>query len=324
MNRSTKVKVFFFVLYIIAISFQNGLSQINPLQNQMFLWSSATPGSENVKLEEKIIERSQSSDIFDRAVNGITKPSIIPMFPPKDKVNGTAVLICPGGAYQRIVLDKEGIDIGNWLNSIGVTVFILKYRLPGEGHIHQSNVPLQDAQRAMRIIRKNAAQWNLNAHKIGVAGFSAGGHVAATLATKYATAVYKGSDDADKLDARPDFVILGYPVISMKDNITHKVSREMLLGKNPAADMINMYSAELHVNAQTPPSFIFLANDDSSVSPENSKMFYEGLKKFSSKSELRIFEANGHGFGIRGATSAAAWPKFCEEWLTASGMISKK
>jgi acetyl esterase/lipase len=324
MNSSIKVKVFIFVLYIIAISFQSVFSQSDPLQNQIFLWNSAAPGTENVKLEEKIFERSASSDAIDRAVNGITKPSIIPMFPPKDKVNGTAVLICPGGAYQRIVLDKEGIDIGKWLNSIGVTVFILKYRLPGEGHMHQSNVPLQDAQRAMRIIRKNAAQWNLDVHKIGIAGFSAGGHVAATLATKYSSVVYKRSDDADKLDARPDFVILGYPVISMKDGITHKASRDMLLGKIPTADMINMYSAEVHINAQTPQSFIFLAADDSSVSPDNSKMFYAGLKKFNNTSELRIFEANGHGFGIRGATSAASWPKLCEEWMTASGFIAKK
>ncbi len=290
--------------------------------DEIFLWPGNAPGSENVKLTENVLERSKDPNLKDRAVLAIAKPSIIPVLP--KKANGVAVLICPGGAYQRVVADKEGYDVANWLNSIGVTAFILKYRLPAEGHQNGYNVPLQDAQRALRLIRKTAAQWGINPQKIGVAGFSAGGHVAATLGTQYGLKVYNPVDETDAVDARPNFMILMYPVISMKPELTHTGSRDVLIGKTPAPELVERFSAELHVDANTPPAFIGFSYDDTSVPHQNEILFYEALEKAKIPSELHGFRQSGHGYGIRGASgSAALWPKLCEEWMISAGIISK-
>lgn len=280
-------------------------------ENEILLWPGAAPGSEHIQLNQSFIERSINPEIKDRAFMGITTPSIIPFFPEEGKGNKTAVVIAPGGAYERVVYDKEGYDSAKWFNALGVTAFVLKYRLPGEGHEKGYSVPLQDAQRAMRLIKHNADQWNLDPNKVGIIGFSAGGHLAATLGTQYSTRVYHPLDEADELDARPSFLILGYPVINLGD-------RE----PKPNFEPLRMFPNDQLVDANHPPAFIFHANDDTAVSSDHSVKYYSALKKANVEADLHIFRKGGHGFGIRSAKGPVAmWPKLCEEWLSDNNFI---
>jgi acetyl esterase/lipase len=291
------------------------MKNINLPENykEIFLWTGTAPGSQNIKINEKIVERSLNPKMRDRAVSGISNPSITPMLP--EKSNGIAILICPGGAYEREVIDKEGFDIAEWLNTIGVSAFILKYRLPDEGHENGIEVPLQDAQRAMRIIRKNAAIWNINPEKIGIMGFSAGGHVASSLGTKFKKNVYKETDEYDKISCKPDFLSLIYPVISMHVEVTHTVSKSKLLKNKLTDEIINNYSSDLNVTKDTPETFLLHAHNDN-LSSENSIKFYLALKNAGVNAELHIFREGGHGFGIKHAKGAVTlWTKLFEEWL---------
>ena len=240
------------------------------------------------------------------------------------RANGTAVLICPGGAYARVTIDKEGYDIAKWLNKEGISAFILKYRLPGEGHIQQQVVPLQDAQRAMRLIRARSAEWKVDPKKIGVMGFSAGGHLASTLGTQCQRQVYAPVDAVDQQSARPAFMVLLYPVISMEDGVAHAASKQNLFGDNPDAGLSQEFSSDEQVRADTPPTFIVQAHNDG-VSTENSIRFYSALKQADVPAELHIFTKGGHGFGIRGAKGPIAiWPQLCTAWLQEMNFIPVK
>lgn len=284
-------------------------------ENEIRLWPGEAPGSEGLQLTETITDRSTDPKVRDRAITGVSTPSIIPFLPRPGQASGAAALILAGGGYRHVTFDKEGLDIARWLNSLGVAAFVLKYRLPGEGHRQRQYVPLQDAQRAIRIIRHRAGEWGLDATRVGAIGFSAGGHAAATLATRPGTSVYQPVDAADRLDAAPGFLLLGYPVISMKDGVTHLGSRENLLGPSPSPEMIAEFSADRHVTGATPRTFTVLTHDDS-VSSENSVLFYEALKATGVEAETHIFRAGGHGYGIRNATgSLASWPQLAGDWL---------
>jgi acetyl esterase/lipase len=287
-------------------------------RQEIFLWAGTPPGSENLQLEEVILDRSTDTLIRNRAFSSIGKPSIFPYLP--ENPNGTAILICPGGAYSHLTFDKEGVDIAEWFNSIGVSAFILKYRLPAEGHSHRKNVPLMDAQRALRVIRAHADEWKIDTSKIGVIGFSAGGHLASSLGTLFDKDVYTYQDSADQESARPDFMILMYPVISMKDPIMHAGSKKNLLGASPVEDEIIQYSTNLQITNTTPPTFIVHASDDKAVLPENSLLFYRGLLNANVIAELHMFEKGGHGFGIRQARGTVSnWTLLCEQWLLVNG-----
>jgi acetyl esterase/lipase len=290
-------------------------------QQEIRLWNGAAPGSEKLALKETVTERSPLATQPDRAYTNIQNPTITAYLPAKP--NGVSVLIIPGGAYARVVTDKEGADIAHALNDKGITGFVLKYRLPGEGHANRQYVPLQDGQRAIRLIRANAAEWKLDTTRIGAIGMSAGGNLAANLATQFGKVVYPHRDATDKLSARPDFVGLLYPVISMTDTLTHAQSRELLLGsKNPSAAAIDEFSAERHVTAETPPTFLACANDDNAVAVENSTVFYAALHAAKVPAELHIFRVSGHGFGIRQAMgSATQWPTMFTDWLGAVGVL---
>lgn len=226
---------------------------------------------------------------------------------PKEKSSGAAVLICPGGGYSGLSTIKEGTEYAQWLNELGISAFVLYYRMPN-GHW---NIPLTDAQTAMEIIRKNAKKWNLDKNKIGVSGFSAGGHLASTLGTHFSS------------KNRPDFMILLYPVITMKQ-LTHGGSKDNLLGKNPSDKLINHFSNELQVKANTPPTFLIHSKDDGAVPVENSKQFYNALKEKGIPAELHIFEKGGHGYGLRktGADSEA-WPDYLKKWLEANNLTKQ-
>ncbi|MFM2476456.1 alpha/beta hydrolase [Celerinatantimonas sp. MCCC 1A17872] len=283
----------------------------------ILLWPDGQiPGALNVQVKAEMIERSNIKGVHDRAWIHISQPSLSAFL--ANKPNGCGVIIAPGGGYERVVIDKEGVDMVKPLNERGISVFILNYRLPGDGFANQEWVPLQDAQRAIRLLRANAKLWQLKPQCIGVMGFSAGGHVAASLATQFNLASYKPIDVIDEQSARPNFAALLYPVITMNHQYTHMGSREHLLGTNPSAQQIKQSSLENAVTINTPPTFIALANDDHSVPPMNSIKFYEQLHSHHVLAEMHIFERSGHGFGIRKAQgNAKLWPELFLNWFSA-------
>jgi acetyl esterase/lipase len=288
---------------------------------ELALWPGTAPGSESATAKQEVIERSKDPAVKDRAVVGIVRPTLEVWRP--ERPNGAAVVVLPGGAYQRVVVDKEGIEMGQRLPQDGITVFVLTYRLPGGGHAQRSEVALQDAQRAVRLVRKNAAAWGLQADRVGVMGFSAGGHVAASLGTKYDRKVYEPVDEADALSARPDFLALVYPVISMESGVTHDVSRQELIGAEPSAAAIEEHSLDKHVRPDMPPTFLLHADDDSAVNPENSIRFYRALRANKIPAELHIFRKGEHGFAVRFTKGlpVAIWPDLYVAWVRDLGMI---
>ena len=287
------------------------------------LWENIAPGSEKVEITEEVLERSKVPEVRDRAAINIKIPTITAYVP--EKPNGVGILVIPGGGYERVVLDKEADELSSWLNGEGITYFVLKYRLPKNNHKNKEIVPLQDAQRAMRIIRNHSKEWGIDNKKIGVMGFSAGGHVASTLANKYEEEVYKKLDAIDEISARPDFQILGYPVITMTDPYAHKGSRKYLLGENPDLNLIEKFSMEKNVHKNTPIAFIMHATDDKSVPVENSLKYYTSLKDYKIPVELHLYQDGGHGYSIRGTIgkSVANWTSVVTNWLKANKIIEK-
>lgn len=279
------------------------------------LWPATPPGGEGVQLKARIVERSPTPDmVHDRYVDSVGMP-ILTVFRP-DKPDGSAFVLCPGGGYVRTVIDKEAFESARRFNAAGITVFVLRYRLPGEGWADRSDVPLQDAQRAMRLVRAYAGHYGIDPARVGVLGFSAGGHVAASLATRYGEQVFAPIDAADASDPRPAFAALMYPVVTMSDK-AHTGSRDKLLGPEPSAAAIAKYSCELHVTAAAPPSFICFAGDDPAVPPlGNGLALYQALMAARVPVELHAFEKGGHGFGIAGAAGkpCAAWPDLFLAW----------
>lgn len=286
------------------------------------LWPGTPPGGEGVALTAEIVERSTDLAAFhDRFVHKIGTP-LLTVFRPA-KPDGSAVLIAPGGGYVREVLDKEGFETARYFNKAGVTVFVLRYRLPAEGWANGADVPLQDAQRAMRLIRANAAQYGIDPARVGVMGFSAGGHVAASLATRFGEKVYTSVDGADSLDARPAFAGLLYPVITMDEN-SHTGSRKALLHAGETKASIAHYSCEKWVTAETPPSFLCYALDDATVPPVgNAVAMYLALAAAKIRAEIHGFQEGGHGFGLRIAQGkpCAVWPDLFLSWARRGGWV---
>ena len=268
------------------------------------LWPGLPPGAPAKLPDEQYFERAKPGEPHDRYAAAIARPTISVFRP--EHPTGNAVLLAPGGAYIRVVSDKEGYDTARWLTAHGITAFVLRYRLPGGGWAHASDVPLQDAQRAIRLIRAKARDLAIDPERIGMIGFSAGGHVAASLAVHHGDRVYDPVDDADRLSARPQVVGLLYPVIRM-DGAAHIGSRDELLGKTPSESAIAAYSPDRHVTADTPPTLIVHAADDPSVPLENSFGMFAALQAAHIPSELHIFEKGGHGFGLRLPPGATAW-----------------
>lgn len=279
------------------------------------LWPATPPGGEGVHLTARIVERSPTPDtLHDRYVDSVGMPILTVFRPPHP--DGSAIVLCPGGGYVRTVIDKEAFESARRFNAAGITVFVLRYRLPGEGWANRSDVPLQDAQRAVRLVRAYAGHYGIDPARVGVLGFSAGGHVAASLATRHGDTVYAKLDAADALDARPAFAGLMYPVITMSDK-AHTGSREKLLGPDPTPDAIAKYSCERLVTAATPPTFLCFARDDTTVPPlGNGLAMYDALAAAAIPVELHAFQEGGHGFGIKGAEGkpCAAWPDLFLKW----------
>lgn len=252
-------------------------------------------------------------------ISNITRPTLTVYLPPKDRANGTAVVICPGGGYGINAFQHEGVDVAKQLSAAGVAGIVLKYRLPNDKVMKDKSIgPLQDAQQAIKMVREHAMEWNIDPSKIGVAGFSAGGHLASTAGTHFSKVLI---DNPEKTSVRPDFMILLYPVISFTDSLGHTGSRNNLIGNSPTQALIKLYSNELQVTKQTPPTFIVHAGDDASVKVENSLRFYEALKKNGVSAELFIYPKGGHGFGLVNPTSPDRWMDRCLDWMKSNGWL---
>ena len=269
------------------------------------LWSDGAPGAKG----------SEDGD----------KPNLTIYRPPREKATGAAVVICPGGGYGHLAMDHEGHQIAQWLNSFGVAGFILQYRHSRSGAGYGHPAPLQDAQRAVKTVRARAKEWDVDPARIGILGFSAGGHLASSAGTHFQNRYSDAKDSIDKVSCRPDFMILIYPVISFTEWCTHKGSRKNLLGTDPERELVENMSNERQVTVQTPPTFLVHGNDDKGVPPENSIFFYLALRKAKVPAEMHIYENGRHGFGLgKNFGPVSTWPTRCQDWMKNRGLLDKK
>jgi acetyl esterase/lipase len=283
------------------------------------LWPGIPPGAPSPLPREEIVFRTNTFNLTDRAVHQVAKPSLS-VFRPK-RPNGAAMLIIPGGGYSWVVVDKEGYEGAKHFVEHGFTVYVLRYRLPHQGWAAGPDTPLQDAQRAMRMIRSRAELDGIDPSKIMVMGFSAGGHVAGSLAQKFDQINAPQLDGIDGLSAKPNLTALMYPVVTMAEPFRHPKSRENMIGLNPSPATISAYSLETSVRADAPPLFILDAADDPAVPVENAQLLYEAARRSKVSVSLHLFEAGGHGFGLRGieGTSLAHWPDLVLAWARDHG-----
>ncbi|MDO1513327.1 prolyl oligopeptidase family serine peptidase [Maribacter confluentis] len=305
-----------FKSFLLVVCFTTlGFSQ----QKEITLWPDGVPGS----IQSDTYEESATYDELEvvRGVSKVSQPTLTPFLADASIANGSAVIICPGGGYTHLAINKEGYKVAKWLNTLGISAFVLKYRMPTDETMTDKTVgPLQDAQEAMRMVRKNAKRYNIDASKIGILGFSAGGHLASTLSTHFNDKVYE--HDAS-ISARPDFSVLVYPVISMKEGVTHEGSKRSLLGNNPSEELLKKYSNALQVTSNTPPTFLVHASDDTAVPVENSLEYYDSLKKHKVSAELHMYENGGHGFGLGVSGTNANWPNDLKQWFLAHDLVKK-
>jgi len=291
-------------------------------EETLSLWPKGVPGAGPLpSLTERADDQSHDPVKPDRFITGVSEPRMIVHRP--SRPNGAAVLLMPGGGYGFLSYDNEGVTQARWLNALGITAFILLYRLPSEGWADRAVVPLQDAQRAMRLIRSNAARFAVRPDRVAVLGFSAGGHLAGSLATRHAEPVYAPVDAADALFARPDLAGLLYPVVSLSAPFTHGGSRDALLGPSASEQARRDGSVELRVDGTTSPCFLAHAGDDGLVPVANSLTLYARLNAASRPAELHVFNRGGHGFGVRPVPPepAAAWPRLFHAFGASLGIF---
>lgn len=285
---------------------------INPLalqaQDTLKLYAGAIPNSKSAALTN-----SGSGGLVRR----VTTPVLEIYLPEAGKATGAAVVICPGGSYKVLSYQGEGVRTAKEFAKNGIAAFIVKYRLPDDAFMVNKTIgPLQDAQQAIKLVRENAAKWQLDANRVGIVGFSAGGHLASTVATHFQKAYI---DNSNNTNLRPDFCIVVYPVVSMQDGVTHKDSRTNLLGKDAGKGLIDEYSNELHVTANTPPTYITHTGDDTLVDVDNSIFFYEALRKSKVPAEMHLYPKGGHGFLL--GWPADAWMPNMLKWLKSINML---
>ena len=274
------------------------------------LWPEGVPGARQIGAEK----------VDDGRISNVSEPTLTLYPAAVDRPTRTAVIICPGGGYQYVSAAREGEQFAHWLSSLGVTSFVLKYRMAEFGH----PAPLQDVLRAVRLVRSQAAQYGIDPSRIGVMGASAGGHLAASAGTLFDHSLGRTGAPLDSVSARPDFLMLMYPVIAMEGPAAHAGSRKALLGANPSAETLNLMSVEKQVSAKTPPTVLFHTQDDGTVPVENSIMFYQALTRAKVPAELYVFERAGHGMGMRtGQGNASLWPRRAEEWLREHQLIAQ-
>jgi acetyl esterase/lipase len=284
------------------------------------LWPAAIPGRIAQPTYRPLTEFVDHGTI---RLTRVVEPTVECFLLPRSTHASPAVIICPGGGYARLADDHEGTQIALWLNSIGVSAIILRYRMPSDSTMLEKSIgPLQDVQEAVRTVRRHAAEWGVDPTRIGILGFSAGGHLASSASTRYAENVYVSSDSTS---ARPDFSILVYPVITMDISFGHGGSRANLLGSHPTDDQVRRASNELRVTSDTPPAFLVHAADDDDVSPLNSIRYFEALKAHGVPAELHVYARGGHGFGLaRSGGTESGWPEACTKWMSVRKILDRK
>ena len=249
------------------------------------------------------------------------RPALTLYQPNRTQATGTLVVVCPGGGYQNLAMDHEGHQVARWFTSRGIAAAIVKYRL---GPRYRHPAPLQDVLRAIRVVRSRAAELNVKPDRIGVMGFSAGGHLASSAATLFELPGARADDGLDAVSSRPDFAILGYPVIVFGADVTHKGSQRNLLGDAPAAELVTLLSTDRQVTARTPPTFLFHTSEDSGVPPQNSVAFYLALKNAGVPAELHIYEKGPHGVGLAPADrELSTWPDRMLGWMRGRGLLER-
>ncbi len=284
-------------------------SLISNAQEIVDLYPAAIPNSKQTGKKETF-----TSGMF----RGVSKPTLEVYLPEKEKASGAAVIIIPGGSYAVVVYQGEGISTAKQFAAKGIAAFVLKYRLPDDSILQNKTIgPLQDAQQAIKTVRENASKWGIDVNKVGIVGFSAGGHLASTAATHFQEALVENSN---KTNLRPDFQVVVYPVISMQDSLTHRDSRNNLLGKNPSKEVIDQYSNELQVTNDTPPAYITHAADDKTVDVDNSIAYFESLRHHNVEVEMHIYPKGGHGFGLAvGRSYLETWTDRLVDWMRGLG-----
>lgn len=274
------------------------------------VWPNGAPNDNGMKEPEEKYDGVR--------VRNVSEAEMYVYLPEKEKNTGAAVVICPGGGYWIEAMDHEGYDMAKWLQSKGIAGIVLKYRLPYGHH----EIPSGDARQTMRIVRMNAKEWGIDPDKIGIAGSSAGGHLASTVGTRFDLGNKQSTDPIEKMSCRPDFMLLLYPVISFDESVGHMGSRKNLIGEGNDWKLAKQYSNELNVTKETPPTFLILADDDKTVLPQNSVDFYLALKKYDIPAEMHIFQEGGHGFGMtKKNLPVDQWPDLFYSWLKAQKIV---
>ncbi|MEO8414959.1 MAG: alpha/beta hydrolase [Ginsengibacter sp.] len=294
-------KIFLFFLVLVSeTAFSQSIEDMN-------LYKGAIPDSKPSSVTEHITFNNGGFRI-----SSVVTP-ILTRFSPAHP-NGISVIICPGGGYARLAMDHEGVEVAKTFNNYGITAFVLKYRLPMDSiMIDKSIGPLEDAQQAIRMVRSKATMWGLDPNKVGIMGFSAGGHLASAAATHFHSLADQSIHDTTSV--RPDFTILIYPVISFNDSITHHGSKENLIGKNPSAELVKEFSNELQVSKDCPPAFLVQAGDDRTVPVENSVRYYQACIRNGVPVEMHLYPAGGHGFGLHNKTTNDQWFDRLMNWM---------
>jgi acetyl esterase/lipase len=300
--------------YFLTIIFMTA-STVLLAQQEFSIYEGPVPNALPCNKEESVSKNATGKIV----IANVTSPTVTVFNPVKQDANKTAIIVCPGGGYARLASGHEGNEVAEAFNKIGITVFVLKYRLPFDSCMtNKEIVPLQDLQQTIKMVRDRAAGFDINPAMLGVIGFSAGGHLVSTGITKFSESYIENTSNTN---LRPDFAILGYPVISMDSAICHKGSRDNLLGKKASAARLNLFSSELQVNAQTPPTFLVHASDDKSVPVENSIRFYQALIKNKVNAEMHIYQNGGHGFGLHNTTTTDAWFERAISWMRVNKFI---
>ena len=298
------------LLVVLALFFASTFELLG--QEIVSLYSGPVPNSKNSEIKET--GGGQSSGVFA----GVTHPTLEIYLPEKGKSTGAGVIICPGGGYGVVVYEAEGIRTAKEFAKNGVAAFVLKYRIPNDSTMVDKKIgPLQDAQQAIRIVREHCSEWRIDKNKVGIMGFSAGGHLASTVATHFRRAYIENNDSTN---LRPDYQILIYPVISMQESLTHRGSRMNLLGANPSKETVDQFSNELQVDENSPPAYITQAEDDNVVDVDNSIIYFEKLKQHKVPAELHIYPKGNHGFVLFQPTEE--WMMPILKWMKKSQWIN--
>lgn len=304
------MKYFATIISILFFGYMARTQTVIPLYSGSIPNSIQTPDQETIDTTRQLI------------IGKVSRPTLTIYLPAPEKATGTGVVICPGGGYLYLAAAHEGYDVARRFNEMGIAAFVLKYRIPDTSTMILKEIgPLQDVQQAFTIIRKNAAEYGIDPNRLGLMGFSAGGHLASTGGTHFKRNYLPGTGHQN---LRPDFMILVYPVISFTDSLAHKGSRDRLIGKNPTRQKIREFSNEMQVTKKTPPTFLVHAKDDKTVNYHNSVEFYDALKRKHVPAEIYLYEKGGHGFGMNNPTSKVKWMDKAYDWLKAQGWLEKK